>query len=185
MPSDAARPNVRSLLTMLSQHGVEFVLTGSVAAMAYGVTLVPSDLDIAPALDRDNLQRLATLLRELTAKPKYVPSWTRGLSREECDRWEPKPADERNLDHRFVTSQGELDVVPRLAGEYSDLASRAVPMIAFGMPCLVAHLDDLILPCRKWSREADRQRLPELLAARARFDGGNTSGDVGERLTTA
>ena len=67
--------DARALLERLERHRVRHVLGGSVAAMAYGVDLVPGDLDIVPELEPSNLERLGTLLRELGAKPKYVPRW--------------------------------------------------------------------------------------------------------------
>lgn len=174
---------VEPLLRTLARHRVEYALTGSVGAMAYGVQLVPRDLDIAPALTAENLEALADLLRGLRAKPKYDPSWRRGLSLEDCAGWEAKPANEENLDHRFVTSYGDFDVVPRLAGTFEHLVTRAVPMTAFTVPILVAHLDDLINLCEKWDRETDRRRLPLLLAAREGFKGTPVPADIGERLT--
>jgi hypothetical protein len=52
-------PDVITLLRVLSEAEVEHVVTGSAAAMLHGVLLVPGDLDITPALDFDNLTRLA------------------------------------------------------------------------------------------------------------------------------
>jgi hypothetical protein len=53
-------PDLTTLIRSLHEAGVNYVLTGSAAAMLHGVGLVPGDLDITPALDIDNLTRLAT-----------------------------------------------------------------------------------------------------------------------------
>src|SRR4028119_2148849 len=61
-------PDIPALLGMLDSHGIRYVLTGSVAAMAYGADIGQAgDLDITPALDRENLGRLRTLLLEIEA----------------------------------------------------------------------------------------------------------------------
>jgi hypothetical protein len=163
--------DLQPLFRALARHRVEYVLTGSVGAMLHGVELVPGDLDIAPALDGENLERLARLLGELGAKPKFVPSWSKGPSEDECARWSPDPATEQHLDHRFVTPHGELDVVPRHGGTYEKLAPRAVTITAFGHEVRVAHVDDLIALCAKWNRDTDRRRVPLLEAVRDRSEG--------------
>jgi hypothetical protein len=61
-------PNVPALLGLLNEHEVRFVVTGSVAAMLYGVALEPGDLDITPARDYANLDRLACVLELIEAR---------------------------------------------------------------------------------------------------------------------
>jgi hypothetical protein len=43
------------MLRALRSADVRFILTGSVAALAYGVAVEPNDLDIAPDLTAENL----------------------------------------------------------------------------------------------------------------------------------
>jgi hypothetical protein len=182
MIADPVPLDLERLLTALSRHEVQYVITGSVAALAHGVELSPGDLDIAPALTAKNLDALAGLLDELGAKPKHVPTWRQGPSREACERWLAHPATETNLDYRFMTPYGELDVVPRRAGAYDELITRAVHMTAFELPILVAHLDDLISLCERWGRGTDRARLPVLNSLRSGPEGSSTGRDVGARL---
>lgn len=161
-----------ALLDRLDRHGIVHILGGSVAAMAYGVDLVPGDLDIVPELEAANLHRLGMLLRDLGAKPKYVPGWAAGPDRESCERWQPEPFDIAALDHRFVTPHGELDVVPIKAGRYDELRPRAVAMRAFGREVHVAHVDHLLAQLDRWNRERDRVRRSALVEAWARFLAG-------------
>jgi hypothetical protein len=182
MTPDLPHLELEPLIGALARHRVKFVITGSVAALAHGVDLHPGDLDITPALDEQNLDALSGLLGELGAKPKYVSSWQQGPSREACEAWLQLPATEANLDHRFVTPRGELDVVPRRAGTYDELVTRAVTMTAFGFPILVAHVDDLIVLCEKWDRDTDRRRMPALLAARGDLDRRSAERDIGAQL---
>jgi hypothetical protein len=65
--------DVRAILQELRDGGVRFVLTGSVAAVAYGVPVNPGDLDVAPDLAADNLERLAAVVAAWDAKPGMIP----------------------------------------------------------------------------------------------------------------
>jgi hypothetical protein len=53
------------LLRALAGADVEYVLLGGVAVIAHGVIRTTRDVDICPAPDLENLQRLASMLREL------------------------------------------------------------------------------------------------------------------------
>lgn len=155
--------DVRPLLTELQEAGVRYVLTGSVAAAAYGVPVEPRDLDVAPETEPENLTRLAALLTRIGAKPRHDPNWQ--FSEEECERWTPDPPTEENLDHLFDTRLGPLDVVPWRSGRYEELAARGLPVEADGLRVLVAHPDDL---AAKMTFPKQRERLPHLAAAAAR-----------------
>lgn len=141
-------------------------MSGSVAALAHGVPLQPRDLDIAPDLSEDNLERLAALLERWQAKPVHEPSWPESLSPEECAAWTPNPATPGRLDHLLLTTLGRLDVVPWRSGWYLDLIRRAVELEIAGSRVPVAHPDDLIATLDLRS-EKHRDRLPHLERARA------------------
>ena len=68
MPNHRQPPDLRSLFRVLVAHDVAFVVMGSTAALLRGVDLVPGDLDIIPALDEDNLSRLALALDVIEAR---------------------------------------------------------------------------------------------------------------------
>jgi hypothetical protein len=138
-------PDVVALLRVLGAHGVRHVVTGSVAALLHGVTLEPGDLDVTPALDVDNLERLARALEELEAAQypdEPFGRWEIGDDGErhwatfeptEADRqaraaWRPDPNDPDSFDHLLRTRHGTLDVVPHVAGTYDDLRASASPV---------------------------------------------------------
>ena len=62
------KPDVEALLVILNEHGVDYVVTGSAAAMLHCVVLEPGDLDITPALDQGNLDRLRHVLEAIHAR---------------------------------------------------------------------------------------------------------------------
>lgn len=83
-------PDVPKLIAALAAYDVRYVLVGSVAAAFYGVETVPEDLDITPALDRDNLLRLTAMLEHLGAEPSGVTGhWTVQPGSEE--KWTSNP----------------------------------------------------------------------------------------------
>jgi hypothetical protein len=92
--SRATSPNVPLLLGALEAHSIRYVLIGSVAAQAYGVDVQPGDLDIAPALDADNLARLAQLLLEVDA---CLPE------SDVVGQWEVQPGGERKWISHLAT----------------------------------------------------------------------------------
>ena len=74
-------PDVPALLGVLGDASVGYVVTGSAAAMLHGVPLVPGDLDITPALDVENLMRLAVVLESIEARQDPLAPfghWERG-----------------------------------------------------------------------------------------------------------
>ena len=161
-----------ALLGLLEEAAVDYLVAGSVAAMAFGVDLVPRDLDIVPSLDPHNLERLGRLLQRVGAKPRHVPDWSQGPDHDACERWRPEPFDAAALDHRFVTRWGDLDVVPVGAGPYEELRRTAVTLTAFGRAIRFAHPDQLLVQLERWNRPKDREREAALIAARTRLHSG-------------
>lgn len=164
----ASSIDVGGILRTLQAANVHFVLTGSVAALAHGVPVQPGDLDIAPDLSADNLERLAGVLAGWDAKPNHDPNWPESLSPEECAVWTPYPATPGRLDTVLETPLGRLDVVPWRSGWYLDLLPRAIEREVEGVPVLVAHPDDLLATMRM-NKEKHQLRRPLLEQARDRL----------------
>lgn len=160
---------MRGLLTALREADVRFVLTGSLAAGAYGIAIEPRDLDIAPDTAADNLERLATVLDRIGAKPRYDPDWPESPSPEECERWRPDPPTEKHFDHLMDTSLGRLDIILWRSGRYEELIGRAQLLEVEGLRIPVAHPRDLIAWARP-HREKHRIRIPFLEDAARRLE---------------
>ena len=152
---------MRAMLRQLRDAGIDFVLTGSVAAVAYGVAAEPNDLDIAPSPDSKNLSRLAEVLGAWRAKPHFEPGRWPEMAEEDCEQWTPEPASADNLDHLYETAYGLFDVVPWRSGTYEELAPRALPASLDGHHVLVAAPCDLI-PHLRLHKEKHQLRAPYL-----------------------
>lgn len=161
----------RAILAVLVRHGVRFVLVGGLASEIRRVPLPRTeDLDITPARDLDNLQRLSAALRELDARIR-APGVPEGL---------PFSHDGRSLSAarvwNLVTPYGPIDLamVPSGTEGFEDLVRSAEAMEAFGVEVQVASLRDIIRSKEAAGREKDLLHLPVLyqtLEERERRDG--------------
>lgn len=179
-------PDIPALLAVLKRHEVEFVLVGSVAVEAWGADVgAPGDLDIVPALDRENLARLGAAMNEVEARSWPVTGeWTNDgdefrwveFADDDARRGRPlpppDPADLSTFDSLFSTIHGALDIVPRIGGTFEDLAPRAALLTVHGIggvrvTGIADLLDRLTVPRRR--KDAPRvavlrQRQRDLLA---------------------
>jgi hypothetical protein len=101
-------PDPRALIGALAEADVEFVVIGGIALVLQGGIRTTEDLDLVPAPDPANLDRLCRLLQTLEATLLLNPA----------RRFGPREAqllkEGRNVS--LSTRLGDLDVVRRLAG---------------------------------------------------------------------
>lgn len=166
-------PELRSILAKTYRHQVRFIIVGSTAALAHGISLEPGDIDIVPSLDADNLARVVRLLDDVDAVPEGFGHWIskengrrkwidEGFSSELLAGWRPNPASLASLDHLFRTPLGNLDIVPTLAGSYDDLLPTTVERPLAGIPVKVPPISDLVERLRYSNRPKDQERLARL-----------------------
>jgi hypothetical protein len=141
------------IIRTLGRHGVRFVLIGALAARMHGFPRMTADVDITPAKDDDNLQRLARALSELEARI-YTEQIPEGLAFD-CSPQMLARADMWNL----ITSAGRLDVAFQPSGTtgYDDLARHAVHFMIYGDELLAARLEDIVRSKEAAGRLQDRQ----------------------------
>jgi hypothetical protein len=134
---------------------VRYVLIGAVAARLHGFPRLTADLDITPARDPENLERLAVALRELDARV-FTEAVPEGLPFD-CSPAMLARADVWNL----TTSAGRLDVAFRPSGTrgYEDLMRDAVRFDAFGATVHAASLRDIVRSKEAADRPQDRQDI--------------------------
>jgi hypothetical protein len=144
-------------LAVLHRHGVRFIVIGAFSAVAQGYPLPTEDVDITPARDPDNLDRLAAALIELDAKLRLPGARTLDFPIEagflaRSDSW------------TLATSAGDLDILFQPAGTsgYDDLRQDAVEQTFRGTPVLLASLLDIIRMKEASGRLKDEAQLPAL-----------------------
>lgn len=158
------------ILRILERHRVRYVIVGAVAARLQGAPILTQDLDVTPAADLTNLERLVSALVELDARlrvaadPKGVPF-----------PLEPEML-AANRSWTLVTRSGDLDLVFQPAGShgYRDLIRDAEPTRVADDPPLtvmVASLADVIRTKEASGRDKDRAGLPLLRKTLEELDG--------------
>lgn len=151
------------LLAALADGGVQCVLIGGMAAIVHGDVGVTLDLDITPAFDDDNVERLAAVLRGLRARIR-VEGEPEGLPFDCSAEFLRNLGPEEILN--LTTSCGDLDLTftPSGTGGYEDLRRDALSLPVGGATMLVASLPDVIRSKEAAGRDKDRVALPRLRA---------------------
>lgn len=155
------RLELRELLERLVAAEVRFILVGGLAVNAWGHVRATRDLDLVPAPDVANLDRLADLLQALdgrvhVAEGRLGPSAIRTFLR----------AGDRTL---VDTRSGPVDVLqgmPQIP-RFDVLDAGAVEVDLDGLPVRVCSLVALLDMKRASVRSRDRDDLEALEAAHA------------------
>ena len=154
-----ADPDPGDALRTLERHGAHHVVIGAQAAVMHGVPLLTEDLDITPARNRENLERLAGALSELAAKlrtltdPDGVTFPIEAEMLATAESW------------TLTTRLGDLDLVfaPAGTGGYEDLRRHATLVrLADDLSVWVASLADVIRCKEAANRVKDQMQLPIL-----------------------
>ena len=148
--------DIVSVLRALHDGGVEFAVVGGVAAVLNGAPVSTFDVDIVPARNEQNIERLVRVLDEL-----------RAVYRMHAGR-ELKP-DASNLrsdgHHNLITRFGAVDVLGTIGTglTYEDLLPHTTAMaIADGLSVRVLNLETLITIKEQLGGEKDLAVLPVL-----------------------
>jgi predicted nucleotidyltransferase len=152
--------DLSALLATLHRHEVDYTVIGGVAVQVHGHRRTTKDLDIAASPSRENLERLATALAELHAKPRDM-------------RGGPPTAEHlaaAPIVPPLTTDHGELHILRDVPGApaYAELRARALVVELDGMAVACAGLDDLIAMKRASGRPGDTRDIAALLAAAER-----------------
>lgn len=138
------------LLQTLDRHGVDFVVVGGVAGLAYGSAYPTYDFDIAYSRDAANLGRLVAALADIGVSLRGAPPDL------------PFQLDAQTLvngaNFTFDTEFGSFDILGDVAGikSYESLRRKSKFKRIAGVDVRVASLDDLISMKRAANRVKDR-----------------------------
>lgn len=148
----------RRLISALVLRNVDFIVIGAIAAIAQGYPLNTKDLDITPAREPENLERLAAALKDLDARLR-IPNDPSGI--------------EFPIEARFLgsvdswtlkTPSGDIDLLfaPSGTAGYEDLKRGAISAELWGHDVLVSSLPDIIRMKEAAARPKDLAQLPAL-----------------------
>jgi predicted nucleotidyltransferase len=146
------------LLQTLSEHGVEFIIIGGVAAVIHGSSRLTQDLDVVYRRNPQNIARLVQALREqapyLRGAPPGLPfQWSEATIR-------------MGLNFTLETGLGPLDLLGEVTGggRYEDLFDHTIEVEVFGCRCRCLDLEALIRTKRAAGRPKDLEAIAELEA---------------------
>lgn len=151
-----------TLLRLLTEADVDFVVVGGVAVVLQASPRFTRDLDICYAPAPENLERLGKVLVDLGAM-------LRGI-----DEDVPFVPDERTLRRTqmltLTTREGDVDLLVNPSGspDYAALRRRADRMDLDGFTVTVASIEDMIAMKRASGRPQDLVDLEALEVARRR-----------------
>jgi len=159
-----AELDIRGLLGELVQDGVEFLIIGGVAVGYHGHIRATKDVDVVPAPDPANLERLAHVLERLEARVEGA---------EEFDAGElPNPLDPHALAQGgnwvLLTRLGRLDIMQWIGedGLWESLSPAAIEDEIGGLPVKMVSYEDLVQLKEKAGRPEDLSDLQRLRQAR-------------------
>jgi predicted nucleotidyltransferase len=156
--------DIRGILGELAREGVDFLVIGGVAVGYHGHVRATKDVDVVPAPDAANLQKLTRVLKRLDAEVEGA---------EEFDRGElPDPLDPDVLalggNWVLVTRLGRLDVMQWIGDDplWVKLSTAAIEDRIGGVPVKFVSYEDLVLLKELASRPEDLSDLARLREAR-------------------
>ncbi len=150
--------DIDALLRALSEGGVQFVLIGGVAVGMHGAVRATKDVDIVPSPDRENLERLAAVVRAVQGRQigvdtEFLPN---------------QPTDARGLEaggsFQLATAHGQLDILQEGGAipPYEELSGAALETEYEGLGLHYCSRDHLIAMKRRAGRPLDLRDLDEL-----------------------
>jgi predicted nucleotidyltransferase len=153
------RLRLRELLERLIEAEVRFVLVGGLAVNAWGYLRGTRDVDVVPDPDRKNLEKLASLLRELDGR---VDVGGQLLDSAAISTF--LKTGDRTL---VMTELGQVDVLQGLpqVPRYHELEEQAQDLDLEGLLVRVCSLEHLLEMKRSSDRPRDRDDLEALEAA--------------------
>jgi predicted nucleotidyltransferase len=156
--------DIQRILQELVEGGVDFLVIGGVAVGYHGHIRATKDVDVVPAPDGENMERLARVLRDLEAEVEGSEDFEAGEL--------PDPLDPSALELGgnwvLSTRLGRLDVMQWIGDSalWSKLAPNALEARIDDLPIKVVGFDDLVRLKELAGRPEDLLDLQRLREAR-------------------
>jgi hypothetical protein len=162
-PDEQDRPlDLSRLLQTLANHGVDYVVIGGVATQVHGHRRTTMDLDLTPDPDPENLERLASALAELEARPRDLE-----FEGSEVPVVDPERLAVAAIVPPLTTRHGQIHILkePKGARPFDRMRETALVIELDGIEVAIASLDDLIRMKRAAGRPSDLDDIAALTEA--------------------
>lgn len=150
--------DIDALLRALSEGDVQFVLIGGLAVGMHGAVRATKDVDIVPSPDRQNLDRLAAVVRSVAGRQIGVD--TEFLPHQATDA----NGLEAGGSFQLATRHGQLDILQEGGAipPYEELSRAALETEYEGLRLRYCSREHLIAMKRRAARPLDLRDLDEL-----------------------
>jgi len=150
----------QKILKTLTEHKVNFIIVGGVAAVAHGSIRLTQDIDVVYERSDDNIRRLVSSLKE------YLP-YLRGAPPNLPFLWDAETV-KHGLNFTLITTLGAIDLLGEITGggNYINLIEHTVLLQIFGIQCRCLNLEKLIEVKRAAGRPKDFEAIAELESIR-------------------
>jgi hypothetical protein len=148
----------RSLLALLVEAGIDFIVVGGVASLLHGAPIVTQDLDIVHSREPDNEKNLLDFLEKQDAMYRGQPAGR---------KLRPSLSEIGGRGHlNLITKNGPLDLLCEIGNDegYEELIDHTVSFTDGAFSFKVLGLEKLIEIKNKTGRAKDRLVLPLLIA---------------------
>lgn len=145
--------DVSKILETLCRHRVRFIIVGGVCSALHGGTVLTHCLEVVPARDEDNIERLVAALDELDAAYRMQPERSLRPGRD---------ALRGTGHHLLLTKHGPLDVLDAVGHghTFEHLLPHTLRVdVGEGMECLMLDLPTLIGVKQETAGDKDRAAL--------------------------
>ncbi|MEX2195775.1 MAG: hypothetical protein WD844_10865 [Thermoleophilaceae bacterium] len=151
--------DLMGLLAVMASHHVDYLVVGGVAVQVHGHRRTTKDLDVVPAPQTDNYERLAAALDELEAHQRGVDPASVTVSPTDPERLRLA-----SIVPPLTTMHGELHILNEAKGgaPWEQMRARALVVDLDGVEVAIVGLDDLIRMKRAAGRKADIAVLTRL-----------------------
>jgi len=145
-----------TLILLLVENDVEFIIVGGAAATAHGSARLTLDLDVVYSRDNLNLERI---VRALAPSQPYLRGAPPGLPFE----WSVETL-KKGLNFTLITTLGALDLLGEIVGGggYEELKPETIKIEVAGAECMCLSLERLIEVKRAAGRPKDLEAIAEL-----------------------
>jgi predicted nucleotidyltransferase len=156
--------DIQGILAELNRADVEFLVIGGVAVGFHGYVRATKDVDIVPAPNRQNLERLARVLQALDAEVEGAEDFDEG------ELPDPLDPDALTLGGNWVLSTrlGRFDVMQWIGDDslWEKLAPGAIAADVDGLSIQIVSYKDLVALKEAAGRPEDLTDLQRLRQAR-------------------
>lgn len=146
------------VIKAFNRENIEFVIIGGIALNLHGVPRTTMDLDMAVALEDENLKKIVTILKTLGHRPR-APVDIDEFAIENLEKWRNEKKMDAFTFWNPKKPYEEIDILIYNPIEFRELKTRAKIISADGLEIPIASIDHLIKLKRISNREQDKSDI--------------------------